>query len=230
MQTVAIFTGYSPAGTKKKKLARAIGRRMGITSFSVLKAIFATISGRSAKKPIFSHRISHKPVRLTAGPLSLESPQPSADGKKIYVVGSQMRAELVRYDAKSSQFLPYLGGMSVMNLDFSRDGKWISYVKLPDGELWRSRIDGSEKLQLTARPRCLSRQPNGRPTGISLFLRARNRAAANTFTWCRLGQEQCGKSALQISITMLPVGLPTTIRFWSQKSPRRRDPRFTSSI
>ena len=63
-----------------------------------------------------------------------------------------MRAELVRYDAKSSQFLPYLGGMSVMNLDFSRDGKWISYVKLPDGELWRSRIDGSEKLQLTTAP------------------------------------------------------------------------------
>jgi eukaryotic-like serine/threonine-protein kinase len=100
----------------------------------------------------FFHKISHKPVRLTAGPLSLESPQPSADGKKIFVVGTQMRAELVRYDAKSSQFLPYLGGMSVQNVDFSRDGKWVSYVTLPDGELWRSRMDGSEKLQLTTAP------------------------------------------------------------------------------
>jgi len=104
------------------------------------------------EKGDFFHKISHKPVRLTAGPLSLESPQPSADGKKIFVVGTQMRAELVHYDAKSSQFLPYLGGMSVLNVDFSRDGKWVSYVTLPDGELWRSRIDGSEKLQLTTAP------------------------------------------------------------------------------
>ena len=34
------------------------------------------------EKADFFHRISHKPVRLTAGPSSLESPQPSADGKK----------------------------------------------------------------------------------------------------------------------------------------------------
>jgi len=98
------------------------------------------------------HKVSHEPVRLTAGPLSLESPQPSADGKKIFAVGSQLRAELVRYDAKSAQFLPYLGGISVMNVDFSRDGKWVSYVTLPEGELWRSRADGSEKLQLTTAP------------------------------------------------------------------------------
>ena len=91
-------------------------------------------------------------MRLTSGPLSLESPQPSTDGKKIFAVGSQMRAELVRYDSKAAQFLPFLSGISVSNLDFSPDGNWISYVTLPEGELWRSRVDGSEKLQLTSAP------------------------------------------------------------------------------
>jgi eukaryotic-like serine/threonine-protein kinase len=98
------------------------------------------------------HKASHEPVRLTAGPLSLESPQPSLDGKKIYAVGSQWRAELVRYDAKSSQFVPYLGGMSAAYVDFSHDGQWVSYVTWPEGELWRSRIDGSERLQLSSLP------------------------------------------------------------------------------
>jgi len=98
------------------------------------------------------HKVSHAPFRLTAGPLSLEAPQPSADGKKIFAVGSQQRSELVRYDPKSAQFIPYLGGVSAMNVNFSRDGKWISYVTWPEGELWRCRVDGSEKLQLTTSP------------------------------------------------------------------------------
>jgi serine/threonine protein kinase/Tol biopolymer transport system component len=98
------------------------------------------------------HKVSHEPVRLTAGPLSFESPQPSTDGKKIYAIGSQLRAELVRYDAKSGQFVPYLGGISAGNVSFSRDGQWLSYVTWPEGELWRSRVDGSEKLQLTSAP------------------------------------------------------------------------------
>jgi eukaryotic-like serine/threonine-protein kinase len=98
------------------------------------------------------HKVSQEPVRLTAGPLSLESPQPSQDGKKIFAVGSQLRSELVRFDTKSAQFVPYLGGISGKNVSFSRDGQWVSYVTWPEGELWRSRTDGSEKLQLTSAP------------------------------------------------------------------------------
>src|SRR5262249_24078856 len=57
------------------------------------------------------HKADRKPVRLTAGPLSFYSPQPTVDGKKIFVIGAQLRAELVRYDTKSRQFVPYLGGI-----------------------------------------------------------------------------------------------------------------------
>jgi len=58
------------------------------------------------------HKVNRQPVALTAGPLSFYSPQPSVDGKKIFAVGEQQRSELVRYDAKSGQFVPHLGGIS----------------------------------------------------------------------------------------------------------------------
>ena len=98
------------------------------------------------------HKASQEPMQLTAGPLSFYAPQPSLDGKKLFVIGEQLRAELVRYDAKSSQFLPYLGGISARGVNFSHDGKWASYVSYPEGDLWRCRVDGSEKLQLTSEP------------------------------------------------------------------------------
>jgi Tol biopolymer transport system component len=68
------------------------------------------------------------------------------------VQGVQPRAELVRYDAGSKQFVPFLGGISASDVAFSRDGKWAAYVAVPGYTLWRSRIDGSERLQLTYPP------------------------------------------------------------------------------
>jgi Tol biopolymer transport system component len=77
------------------------------------------------------------------------APAPSRDGRKLFIIGAVPREEVVRYDAKSRGFLPYLSGISADGMDFSRDGKWVAYVTFPGGALWRSRVDGSEKLQLT---------------------------------------------------------------------------------
>jgi Tol biopolymer transport system component/DNA-binding winged helix-turn-helix (wHTH) protein len=92
------------------------------------------------------------PFQLTTGPLSFTSLTPSTDGKKLFVHGSQGRGELVRYDPKSYQFVPFLSGISAGELDFSRDGRWVTYVSYPEYTLWRSRTDGSERLQLTYPP------------------------------------------------------------------------------
>ncbi|GAC1617477.1 MAG: hypothetical protein PVS2B2_14220 [Candidatus Acidiferrum sp.] len=94
----------------------------------------------------------HVPLQLTTGPLSFSSVLPSRDGSKVFVVGTQPRGELVRYDAQSRQFLPFLSGISASELDFSRDGRWVTYVSYPDNTLWRSRADGSDRLQLTYSP------------------------------------------------------------------------------
>ena len=89
------------------------------------------------------------PRQLTAGPMNFNTPVFSGDSKKLFVLGEQRRGELVRYDTKAHQFLPYLSGISADRLGFSRDGQWVAYVSYPDGTLWRSKIDGTHKQQLT---------------------------------------------------------------------------------
>jgi Tol biopolymer transport system component len=93
-----------------------------------------------------------KPLQLTNGPLSLLAPVPSLDGKKLFADGYLPHGELVVYDFKSRQFLPFLSGIFAGEVDFSGDGKWVTYVCYPDGILWRARSDGSERLQLTFPP------------------------------------------------------------------------------
>jgi serine/threonine protein kinase/Tol biopolymer transport system component len=93
-----------------------------------------------------------KPIQLTFSPLTLDTPLPSKDGKQLFVVGRTFRGQLVRYDSKSGEFSPFLGGISAEYVDFSKDGKWVAYVSYPEGTLWRSRADGSERLQLSYPP------------------------------------------------------------------------------
>ena len=93
-----------------------------------------------------------KPIPLTSSPLSLSSPLPSKDGKKLFVVGQTYRGEMMRFDLKSKQFLLFLQGISAEYVAFSKDGQWVTYVSYREGTLWRSKVDGSERLQLTYPP------------------------------------------------------------------------------
>lgn len=93
-----------------------------------------------------------KPVQLTASPMTLSSPLPSRDGKKLFMIGRTYRGDLMRYDARSGKFTPFMGGISAEYISFSKDGQWAAYVSYPDGALWRSKADGSQRLQLTYPP------------------------------------------------------------------------------
>jgi eukaryotic-like serine/threonine-protein kinase len=97
-------------------------------------------------------RSTAKPFQLTSSPLSLSSPLPSKDGKKLFIVGQIYRGELMRYQEKTRQLTPFLSGISAEYVDFSKDGQWVTYVSYREGTLWRSRIDGSQRLQLTYPP------------------------------------------------------------------------------
>jgi Tol biopolymer transport system component/DNA-binding winged helix-turn-helix (wHTH) protein len=98
------------------------------------------------------HKGNGEPVQLTAGPMDFQSPVSSVDGKRLFVIGEQPRGELVRFESKSGQFVPYLGGISAQHVDVSKDGEWVTYVSYPEGVLWRSKVDGSQRLQLTSLP------------------------------------------------------------------------------
>ncbi len=97
-------------------------------------------------------KVSRTPVQLTTGPLQYGNPIVSKEGRKLFVVGVQPRAELVRYDAKSGTLVPFLDGISAGDVEFSKDGQRVSYVSYPDNTLWRSKADGSARLQLTYPP------------------------------------------------------------------------------
>jgi serine/threonine protein kinase/Tol biopolymer transport system component len=101
-------------------------------------------------------RVNHQPVQLTSGPTSTFAPLPSTDGNQLFVRTIQPRGQLVRFDAKSGEIRPLFPGappgIQGTGVDFSRDGKWIAYMSYPEGSLWRSRPDGSERSQLTYPP------------------------------------------------------------------------------
>ena len=122
--------------------------------------LFTQLNGTSHSNDIYAlrekaglfHTGSSEPVQLTTGPLQFSFIVPSPDGKKLFAIGAQYRAQVVRYDTKAQQFVPYLSGLAASDLSFSTDGQWVTYISIPDRSLWRSRVDGSERLQLTYPP------------------------------------------------------------------------------
>lgn len=107
-------------------------------------------AARQAKSLL--HRVNRDPVQLTSGAVSYGFPIFNKDGKSIFAVESIRRGELQRYDTGTRQFVPFLNSISAQDIAFSKDGQWVAYVTYPDGILWRSRPDGTEKLQLSFPP------------------------------------------------------------------------------
>jgi Tol biopolymer transport system component len=97
----------------------------------------------------FQKKRIEQPVALTQGPISFGRPVPSPDSKKIWALGLNLHGIVVKYDPATDQYFPFLSGRSASDLDFSADGQWVTYSSIPDGRLFRCRIDGSHLRQLT---------------------------------------------------------------------------------
>jgi len=107
-----------------------------------------------------------EPIQMTQGPirwggplpgnyfpgLFWGGPVPSKDGSRIFALGLSPRGELSRFDLKTKQFQPFLGGISAQGVSYSKDGKSIAYVSYPEGILWKANRDGSNPVQLTDPP------------------------------------------------------------------------------
>ena len=94
-----------------------------------------------------------KPVQITNGPLSYQAPITASAGHRLFFVGLDTRSVLLRYEAGNRQFVPYGKSLNAAELvDYSRDGKWVAWINPEDSTLWRSRIDGTQRVQLTTHP------------------------------------------------------------------------------
>lgn len=69
--------------------------------------------------------------------------------RELYLLkGTSDQNELDWFDKTSHEFRPFLPGISARDVDFSRDGRRIAYVRVRDNTLWVAAADGSSPHQI----------------------------------------------------------------------------------
>jgi Tol biopolymer transport system component/DNA-binding winged helix-turn-helix (wHTH) protein len=94
-----------------------------------------------------------QPIRITNGPLDYRAPIIERGGRRTFFIGLNTESELLRYDRTASIFVSYGAGLNIARrVEFSHNADWVGWIRQDDDSLWRSRGDGSGRLQLTSRP------------------------------------------------------------------------------
>jgi DNA-binding winged helix-turn-helix (wHTH) protein/Tol biopolymer transport system component len=91
------------------------------------------------------------PLQLTTGPIAFDHPVALPAAGRVFVIGSQSEYQLLRIDPKTSTKTAMLTESGATDIDFSLDGQWVVYAARESGTLWKSRLDGSGRLELTAK-------------------------------------------------------------------------------
>jgi Tol biopolymer transport system component/DNA-binding winged helix-turn-helix (wHTH) protein len=110
--------------------------------------IFQSNRGGNSDLWRLSGSSNSNPVRLTNGPLQFRSPVAARTGNRIFFLGVDARSDLQHLDG-SGQLVPEKGFLSAaVRVDYTRDGQWVAWTD-SNGQLWRARTNGDEKIQLT---------------------------------------------------------------------------------
>ncbi len=104
-----------------------------------------------------------EPMQLTTGPMNVGIPWQAAMGKNYLCRAGSRGEKWSAMTQNRGNLSPYLSGISAMGW-ISRDGEWVAYNDGSDGTMWRSKIDGSQKLQLVFPP-MLAYLPRWSPDG-----------------------------------------------------------------
>ena len=91
-------------------------------------------------------------VRLTPEQMDVVAMTPTRDSANLLVIGRVAQGSMQAYDSKEQRFIPFLNGLAASSFVISPDRQWMVYADYPRHLLWRSRLDGSERLPLTDIP------------------------------------------------------------------------------
>ncbi|HEY4011686.1 MAG TPA: winged helix-turn-helix domain-containing protein [Acidobacteriaceae bacterium] len=120
----------------------------GVWSADGRSFIFQSARGGNSDLWRLSGESTSDPIRLTNGPLEFRSPVAARTGDRVFFLGVDARSDLQRLDA-SGNLVPERGFLSsAVRVDYTRDGQWVAWTD-SNGQLWRARSNGDEKLQLT---------------------------------------------------------------------------------
>ena len=91
-------------------------------------------------------------VRLTPEQMDVVAMTSTRDSANLLVIGRVAQGSMQVYDSKGQRFIPFLDGLAASSFVISPDRQWMAYADYPRHLLWRSRLDGSERLPLTDIP------------------------------------------------------------------------------
>jgi len=102
-------------------------------------------------------------VRLTGNQLDISDAVPARDSKSLFVLGRVDLGTMQVFDPRAGKLVPFLGGLPALEFVVSPDRQWMVYTEYPSGHLWKSRVDGSDAVQLTKVPAYMEQwSPDGK--------------------------------------------------------------------
>jgi len=103
-----------------------------------------------ATPPWFTFWRKPTAARVTGNQLPILAAVPMRDSQGLFVLGKTDEGAMRAYDPRSKKLLPYLDDLSMIEFVISPDRQWMAYSEYPSRHLWESRLDGSERVQLTS--------------------------------------------------------------------------------
>ena len=97
------------------------------------------------------HWGAKQPVQLTSGPTSVYDGLPVSNDR-IFTYVEATAYEAARFDFKTHELIPFFPGKQLLSLSFSSDGQQATYQLFPDSSLWRSKVDGSDAVEIVTPP------------------------------------------------------------------------------
>jgi serine/threonine protein kinase/Tol biopolymer transport system component len=103
-----------------------------------------------ATPPWFAFWRKPTAARITGNQLPILAAAPMRDSQGLFVLGKTDEGAMRAYDPRSKKLLPYLDDLSMIEFVISPDRQWMAYSEYPSRHLWKSRLDGSGRFQLTS--------------------------------------------------------------------------------